>query len=150
MTFKIYDYLRPDLTGKLRPIRLQYAWNVLRFERTTNFVLKHLKPKPVLLRRGKGWAEYVIGTLEKTTTLHLFFQTNRLEFEKRISDNTNGRFQILTLVEGEKVLIQSKRCKERRYLLGFTETIIIPACFGEYVIVNVGDIPCKIVKTFVR
>jgi mannose-6-phosphate isomerase class I len=150
LTFKIYDYLRPDLLGKLRPIRLQYAWDVVRFERTTSYVLKHLKQEPILLRKGKGWAEYIIGKLEKTTTLHLFFQTNRLEFDKRIDDRTTDRFHVLTLVEGEKVLIQSKKFKERNYLLKFTETIIIPACFGDYMIINKGNIPCKLVKTFVR
>lgn len=150
LTFKMYDYLRPDLLGKLRPIRLQFAWNAVRFERTTSYVLKHLKQEPVLLRKGKGWVEYIIGKLEKSTTLHLFFQTNRLEFDKKINDCTNIRCQVLTVVDGEKVLIQSKKNKERNYLLKFTETIIIPACFGDYTILNKGSKPCKIVKTFVR
>lgn len=145
LTFKIYDYLRPDLTGKFRPISLHHAFNVIKFHRTASWVLKHLKQNPRLIRRGDEWAEYVIGELDE-----LFFVTHRLEFRDKVEDSTDGRFHILTLVEGKKILIQSKRHKERSYELKFTETVIIPACFSEYLMINLGDKPCKVVKALLK
>jgi len=145
LTFKIYDYLRPDLTGKFRPISLHHAFNVIKFHRTASWVLKHLKQDPKLIRRDDDWAEYVIGELDE-----LFFVTHRLEFRDEIEDSTEGKFHILTLVEGEKILIQSKRHKELIYELKFTETVIIPACFSEYSMINLGDKPCKVVKALLK
>ena len=144
-TFHIYDYLRPDLSGKLRPIHLDHAFRVIRFERTAYWVDKYLKPLPELVRFGEDWAEYCLGKRRD-----IYYKIHRLEFKSSIDDDTKGKFHILTLVEGERVSIQSKENSKRKFKLNFSETVIVPACFGNYSIVNMGNTWCKILKVFLK
>ena len=141
-TFHIYDYVRPDLDGSLRPIHLKHAFNVLKKNRRRKWVLANLAQQPKLLRSGDGWAEYLIGKRRD-----ICFETRRLEFSKSIEDNTNGRFHLLTLVEGERVLVKPK--KGEGYVLEFPDTLIVPACVGEYMIENLGEGMCKVVKALI-
>lgn len=144
-TFHIYDFLRLDLEGKLRSIHLDHAFNVIREFERTNWVKKYLKQQPALLRKGKNWAEYVLGERKE-----MFYQVNRLEFQKMIKGNTSGRFHILTLVEGERVLVKSDEFPERNYILNCTETVVMPACIGSYSIINLSGSFCKITKAFLK
>jgi len=144
-TFHFYDYLRPDLNGKLRPIHSYHAFRVLDTTKRASWVSKHLKVTPKPIRSGPTWAEYFLGELgELRIVIH------RLEFLKNISDNTNGKFHILTLVDGESVLISSKSNPNRKLEIHFSETALVPACFGEYLLINMGISPCKVVKAFMR
>ncbi len=59
-TFKIYDYLRRDLEGNLRPINVQRGFENIRFERRKKWVQENLLAKPKLLRSGKNWREVVL------------------------------------------------------------------------------------------
>jgi len=144
-TFHIYDYLRPDLDGKLRPIHIHHAFNVLDASRRASSVIKSLMVEPQPIRAGDTWAEYFLGELEELGII-----IHRLEFVRRISDNTNGKFHILTLVGGEKMLIMSSSDPKRSLKLRFSETALVPACFSSYELVNLGRSPCKVVKAFMR
>jgi len=144
-TFHIYDFLRPDLEGRLRPIHLDHAFNVINPYKRAGWVKKHLKQEPVLLRKGKNWAEYILGERKE-----MLYQVHRLEFDKKIEDNTNGRFHIITLVEGERVIVSSKKYPDRNYVFNYTETVIIPACLGSYNIINLGKSSCKVTKSFLK
>lgn len=144
-TFHIYDYLRPDLDGSMRPIHIEHSFNALK-DRRTEWVLKNLKQEPRLIREGDGWAEYVLGRRDE-----MLFEVRRLEFEKSIYDETEeqGTFHALTLVEGESVLVQPQGNPGNQYKLDFPDTLIIPACMGRYNITNLGSKPCKVVKALV-
>ncbi len=144
-TFHLYDYLRPNLDGSMRGIHIEHYLNVLKSYRKTNWVTSHLRQSPRVIRKGKGWAEYLIGKLRE-----MYYEIHRLEFIKRIDDNTNGKFHILTLVEGKDVIIKSRKNHNRQCKLSFTETIIIPACLGEYVVINRGKKPCKMTKALLK
>jgi mannose-6-phosphate isomerase len=144
-TFHIYDYLRLDLEGKLRSIHLDHAFSVIRPFVRTNWVKKYLKQEPRLLRKGQDWAEYVLGERKG-----MFYQVQRLDFQNKVADNTNGRFHILTLVEGESVVVGSDKFPERKYVFNHTETVVIPACLGSYSIKNLGNSFCKITKSFIK
>jgi len=144
-TFHIYDYLRPDLNGKLRPIHTYHAFKVLNPSRKARWVEENLRAKPRPVRMGDTWVEYFLGELGELGIL-----IHRLEFLNRISDNTNNRFHILILVGGEKVKIVPKRDPARSAKIEFSETALIPACIGEYELVNLGKSPCKVVKAFMR
>jgi mannose-6-phosphate isomerase class I len=144
-TFKIYDHLRPDLDGRMRPIHIDHAFRVIKWHCRTTWVGRHLVQKPVLVRSGPGWAEYKIG--DRPEFFHVVF---RLEFKNRILDRTRGRFHILTLVEGQSVRIESSKDPNRCLILRYSETAVVPAVFGEYRIVNLGNIPCKIAKARLR
>ncbi|MCX8188125.1 MAG: hypothetical protein N3F64_00260 [Nitrososphaeria archaeon] len=142
-TFHIYDYLRPDLDGSLRAIHLEHSFNVLKTYRREKWVLENLKQRPKLVREGMKWAEYLIGERED-----MYFKTYRLEFEKEIEDNTNGQFHMITLVEGEKVIVKSENGRD--YILYFPDTLTIPASVGRYKIVNLGEGVAKVVKALIR
>lgn len=144
-TFHIYDYLRPDLHGRLRPIHSLHAFQVIRFHRRARWVSQHLKQRPQLIRSGQDWAEYLLGKVRE-----IFYVVHRLEFATKIDDDTKGKFHILTLVEGKSIVVQSQEYPERRFKLSFSETVIVPACFGKYSILNLGRNPCKVVKVLLK
>jgi len=146
-TFHFYDYLRPDLHGKLRDIHAAHAFRMARKyrDRTTPWVNKHLIQKPKVIRNGKGWTEYVIGRLPD-----IIPQVHRFEFESSVIDHTSGAFHVLSLVKGASVSIQPLLSPERQFTLNFTETVIVPAGLGAYTITNLGKGACKVLKTFVN
>lgn len=140
-TFKVYDYLRPDLTGKPRPINSEHGFAVIDFTRKTEWVQRHLIPKPVLLRQDAGGAEYHMGSTAMT-----FYAVNRLDIETSMADHTGGGFVLLTLVKGRGArVVAAGYTAEIAYL----ETWVVPASVGEFTIEAV-DGPCQVVKSYVR
>jgi hypothetical protein len=97
------------------------------------------------VRDGDGWAEYIVGEHDL-----LYFSLRRLEFSDSIKDNTNGVFHVLSLVDGEKVRIQSVNHPEYYYIQNFMDIVIVPANMGEYVIHNLGSQPVCIHKTLLK
>ncbi|MFW6120082.1 MAG: class I mannose-6-phosphate isomerase, partial [Petrotogales bacterium] len=108
-TFKIYDHLRPDLSGAMRSIHINHAFNVINSYRTTEWVKNNLKVKPTLLRKEKGVKEYLIADREE-----FFHKVHRIEFDTKYIDYTNGSFHVLTLVEGEKISINVSNMHNKR------------------------------------
>ena len=143
-TYKMYDYLRADLDGIPRPIHTYHGEKVICKERTTSWVKENLIQSPRLVRSGDKWAEYIVGEHPL-----LYFSLRRLEFEKSIEDDTNGKFHVLTLVDGEKVLVQSLAnpalCYEQNYL----DVVVVPASIGKYIIKNLGNQPVYMHKTLI-
>lgn len=78
------------------------------------------------------------------------YKVHRLEFKKRIEDDTKGKFHILILVKGESVMVQSEKYPERKYMINYTETVIVPAGVGRHSIVNLGNSLCKLTKVLLR
>jgi mannose-6-phosphate isomerase class I len=142
-TFKIYDYLRRDLTDNLRHVHLDHAFANIDRTRTRTWSIAHLCPNPQILRKGPTWEEVCIGDNDL-----LFFAIHRLEFTDLIEDTTNGKFIILNLVEGEWCEVLSENNKPIE--LHFAESLIIPASVGDYVLRNGTNTPCKVVKAFVK
>jgi mannose-6-phosphate isomerase class I len=144
-TYKMYDYLRADLDGVPRPIHTYHGENVLCKERTTSWVKENLVQEPRLVRSGNDWAEYIVGEHNL-----LYFSLRRLEFEKVIEDNTSGIFHVLTLVDGEKVVVQSIDNPELSYTQNYLDVVVVPANMGRYVIKNLGVQPVCIHKTILK
>lgn len=144
-TFHIYDYLRPDLDGSLRPIHIEHSFNVIKKGRRAKWVMKNLKQTPRLIRLTGDGAEYLLGSYKG-----MYYEVHRLEFSSHADDDTNGKFHGLTLVCGEKVIVQSKKDPDKKYILNFLDTIIVPASLGEYEIINLGSKPAKVVKALVK
>ena len=142
-TFKIYDYLRADMQGKRRHVHLDRAFANIDPTRTASWVGERLSTWPEMLREGPGWVEYRLGHSDL-----LFFAIHRLEFDTEIDDRTEGRFVALNLVEGERcqILTEGNAPVELR----FAESVVIPASVGNYILRNIGAVPCKAVKAFVK
>lgn len=141
MTFKQYDYVRVDSNGNLRPIHINHGINVIQRHRRSKWVEEHLVPAPKLVEDGDGWKEFIVGEYET-----IFFSLRRLEFEKECNQDTRNEFHVLTLIDGENVLVQSldnpKYCFEQRFL----EIVVVPANIGRYVIKNLGTEPVRMHK----
>lgn len=140
-TLRFYDWLRRDLDGNLRPVHVRHAFENLDARRSGSGVAE-LVPEPRTLRSGPGWAELELGRHPD-----LFFSVHRLELEESVEDDTNGRFHVLNLVEGERALIETESGAVHQ--LSYAETIVIPAAVGRYGVRRLDGSPCKLVKAFV-
>ncbi len=142
-TFKIYDYLRSDLRGNLRPVHLEHAFANIDATRTTGWVRSNLVPVPELLREGPGWAEYRLADNPR-----LFFAITRLDFVDGVPDTTGDRFVAINLVEGECCAVETEGLEPVE--LRFAESMILPSSLGSFTLRNRGSSPCKVVKAFVK
>jgi mannose-6-phosphate isomerase class I len=132
-TFHVYDYLRPDLSGKLRETHLEHAFRAIKSYRKTDWVANNLKQSPRIIRSDQGNVECLLGRLRQMP-----FEVCRAEFAKKMEGDTCGTFHILTLVEGKGVEICSCKDPRRSIKIKFSETVIIPACLGKYEISGKG------------
>jgi mannose-6-phosphate isomerase class I len=142
-TFKIYDYLRRDLEGNLRPINVDRAWENLRFERRGEWVRENLIPEPRTLRSGPGWREEVLSDRPE-----FFYDIHRLTFDREVIYATENRALAVNLVAGEEIEVVSK--DGRRHPLRFLESMVVPAAAGEVTFINRGNGPARLVVVFVR
>jgi mannose-6-phosphate isomerase class I len=142
-TFKIYDYLRRDLEGNLRPINLERGFKNIRGERRSSWVKKNLLAKPALINNGDGWEEY-----ELYNKPYSFYKIHRIEFTAKYEMDTNGTAYAINLVDGEEVEIISENGRVSK--LSYLESMLIPAEAGKLKIINKGKRPCKIIKVYIR
>ena len=142
-TFKIYDYLRRDLEGKLRPINLERGFENIREERKEDFVAKNLVARPNLVDSGKDWQLFELYNKPFT-----FYNIYRVEFENEYILDTKSKAYAVNLVEGEKVELTGDNGKATD--LAYIETMLIPAATGKVKIVNKGKSKCKMVLVHIR
>jgi mannose-6-phosphate isomerase class I len=140
-TFKIYDFLRKGMDGKPRPINIEHAFDNIDFDKKTAWVEDNLIPKPSLLKKQGMNEEYVLGQRED-----LLFYVHRVHLHDTWEDHTNNEMVMYNLVEGEKVRIVSCADESIYIELQYAESYILPAVFGAYKIINIGNKPCKLVK----
>lgn len=144
-TYKLYDYLRLDIDGVPRPIHTYHGENVLRKERKANWINSNVVQTPRVVREGENWRETILGEHEL-----LYFSLRHLEFETEIEDDTNGKFHVLSLVNGRQVMIESIDNPSVCYKQNFMDIIVIPASVGRYRIRNLTNNPVIIHKTMLK
>ena len=71
-------------------------------------------------------------------------------FWETIEDNTDGFFHVLSLVDGEKVRVESIEDPQRYYDMNYLDIVVIPATLGQYRIVNRGVGKVTIHKTMLK
>ncbi|MBI1938841.1 MAG: class I mannose-6-phosphate isomerase [Ignavibacteriales bacterium] len=142
-TFKIYDYLRRDLEGKLRPINIERGFANIRGERKSKWVKENLLAKPKLVDSGSDWKLFEL--YDKPFT---FYKILRVEFETSYTLNTNGKGYAINLVEGETIDIVS--AKGRKTSLAYIETMLIPSAAEQVTFINTGKKSCKLVLVHVK
>ncbi|MFH1195106.1 MAG: ROK family protein [bacterium] len=142
-TFKMYDWLRMDLDGMPRPINIDHAFNNLYFERKGELVKEELLAKPVIVEQGEDWKIVHLKTHKAQ-----FYDVERLEFLTSVSVKTNNRCHVCMLVEGESVILETKRGMRQRF--NYAETFVIPAAAESYRLINEGRKEIKIIKAFVK
>ena len=97
--------------------------------------------------RGDGW-------IEETTGLHRleFLETRRHWFTKPVLHDTEGTLNVLNLVEGDEVVVESPEDAFEPFVVHYAETFIVPACIGRYRIspTATSDKSLATIKAFVR
>jgi mannose-6-phosphate isomerase class I len=147
-TFKLWDWGRLDLDGRPRPINIGHGKNVIQWERTTDYVRHNLINQVRKVAEGDGWTEEATG-------LHVreFIETRRHWFTKKVVHNTSGGVNVLNLIEGREILVESPDGRFEPFVVHYAETFIIPAAVGEYTIRPHGESEgseCATIKAYVR
>ncbi len=147
-TFKLWDWQRLGLDGKPRPINVQRGKHVINGERNTKYALEHLVNRFEEVASGQGWKE-------ERTGLHRneFIEVRRHTFTGQVRHFTDESVNVLNLVEGEEVIVESPEGHFEPTVFRYAETFIIPAAIGEYTITPVGlsqGKTCITVKASVR
>lgn len=132
-TYKMYDYLRSDLDGRLRPIHTYHGERVLNRTRRAAWVESNLIPAPCTVRQGDGFEETIVGEHDL-----LYFSLRNVRFTSRYEDETTDRFHVLVLVEGERCLIRSLTLPDRYFIQNYLDMVIVPAGFGPYEVCSLG------------
>lgn len=144
-SLRFYDWLRRDEDGRQRPVHVELAFRNLDRERRGNQVAADLVAVLRPQRSGPGWREDVLADLPE-----MFFDVRRLELEpdSQLDDDTAGRFQVLTVVEGAGVAIVTAAGSQ--VLLAYAETAVVPAAVGAYTVAACGRERVRVVKAQVR
>ncbi len=147
-TFKLWDWQRLGLDGKPRPINVERGLQVIDWERDTAFVQKELVSPVEEIAKGDGWREERTG-LHKNE----FIETRRHWFSTQVTHYTQESVNVLNLVEGEEVLVESPEGRFEPYIIHYAETFIVPAAVGSYTIRPYGRSEgkeCATIKAFIR
>ena len=146
-TFKLWDWGRMGLDGKPRPIHLDHGLANIQWNRTTEWVREELFNKNEFVSEGPGWRE------ERTGVHHSnFLETRRHWFTGLVQHDTQGTLNVLNLVEGEEVVVESPTEKFQPFVVHYAETFIVPASVGPYTIRPTRQTkePLATIKAFVR
>lgn len=145
-TYKLYDYQRTDpQTGLRRPIHLKMGGEVIRGERDREWVYANLVNHGGVVRQGEGWKEIVVGEHDL-----LYFSLRNLIFDHEISDDTEGFFHVLALVDGEKVKVASVADPDKYFIMNSMDIVVVPATLGAYTVTNLGVGTVTVHKTLLR
>lgn len=147
-TFKLWDWQRLGLDGKPRPINVERGKEVIDWKRNTEYVKEYLANHFTQIAEGEGWSE-------ERTGLHPneFIETRRHWFSKSVTHHTNNSVNVLNLVEGEEVVVESPTSAFKPFVVHYAETFIVPASVGEYTITLCGKSvgkECGTIKAYVR
>ena len=142
-TFKMYDWLRLDLDGKPRPLNIERAFQNLSFDRKGERVRQELVSKPTILQTGQNWQLVHLPTHPEH-----FYDIHRFEFSNTVEANTNGSCHVMSLVEGQSIILETASGMRQRF--NYAETFVVPAAARSYRLISPDKQPIKVVKAFVK
>lgn len=147
-TFKLWDWDRPGLDGRPRPLHLERGRANVDVTRDTGVARRELISRVEPLARGEGWRS-------ERTGLHPaeILETHRHWFTGSVPHPALGTVQVLNLIAGEAALVESPGGRFAPFRVHYAETFIVPAAAGEFVVRPCGaahDGAHATVKAFVR
>jgi mannose-6-phosphate isomerase class I len=140
-TFRLYDYLRKDESGDLRPLHISEASQVIDPSINASMAKERLIPvfRPVSVNNHQESTVPVLGN--SYTTI------NKIEWSGDFYASTMKEvFHLLTLVEGTDVNIEWEGGSSP---LHFLETILVPADTGPYHLISPAHIKSIVLKVSV-
>jgi hypothetical protein len=146
-TFKLWDWERLGLDGLPRPISLKHGLANIQWNRDRDWVKKNLINPLRPVAQGEGWREEATGLHELE-----FIETRRHWFTGPVPHDTGGTLNVLNLVEGEEIVVESPDRAFEPFVVHYAETFIVPACVGPYRIspTKKSCRPFATIKAFVR
>jgi predicted NBD/HSP70 family sugar kinase/mannose-6-phosphate isomerase class I len=141
-TFKMYDWLRFDLSNQPRPINIGHGMKNVYFDRKGDYVNEKLVSHPVTIEEFPGGKMVNLPTHEEH-----FYRIDRLEFTGSVHLNTNDQCHVCMLVEGETISLTANGTHS---VFHFAETFVIPAATGAYEITNKGNSKAFVVVAHVK
>jgi mannose-6-phosphate isomerase class I len=147
-TFKLWDWGRPGLDGKPRPIHLGHGAANIQWDRTAPWVRENLINRCEPIAHGDGWREECTGLHQRE-----FIETRRHWFTKTTPHHTQGGVNVLNLIEGEAAIVESPEHAFEPFVVHYAETFIVPAAVGPFTIRPQRadiDSPCATIKASVR
>ncbi|MGM9758992.1 MAG: class I mannose-6-phosphate isomerase [Parabacteroides sp.] len=147
-TFKLWDWGRLGLDGRPRPINIGHGSHVIQWERQTEFVRQQLVNHVETIAEGDGWREERTGLHENE-----FIETRRHWFTEKVSHSTGNSVNVLNVIKGDSLLVESPTQAFEPFEVHYAETFIIPAAVGDYTIRPIGASVgkyCGTIKAYVR
>jgi mannose-6-phosphate isomerase class I len=141
-TFKMYDWVRDDLSGNPRTLNIDRAFNNLNFDRKGDVVTDTLISKQTTIKQGTD-----SQVIKLSTHPDHFYAIERLEFDTVIADVTNDHCLVLNLVEGESITVKTGKHEQ---IVHYAETFVIPASANIYTMRNNGNERVKVIKAYVK
>jgi len=146
-TYKLYDYVRPDITGRPRPIHTLLGEQALAFDRDAEWVDEHVAFEPRRVADGPGWSDDLVGQYED-----MYIEAHRIEIaagRSYVAENRTG-FTVLTLVDGETARIQAPGGGGRHYTASFLDVVVVPADMPSFEVVADRRHPIVVHTTIIR
>ncbi|MDR2103348.1 MAG: class I mannose-6-phosphate isomerase [Treponema sp.] len=128
-TFKLWDWGRLGLDGIPRPVHLEHGIHNIQWNRDTEWVYKNLINQTKLVEQIPLGEENNPVKIEKTG-LHKreFIDTYRYTFNQPVVCETRDSVNMLNLVEGAEITVESVENSFEPLVIHYAETFIIPAC----------------------
>lgn len=144
-TFKLWDWGRVGLDGIPRPIHVEHGLKNIQWDRNTNWIYDNLVGQQTTLEKGEG---YVV----ERTGLHNreFIDTHRYTVNGSYEVDMDDSVNMMNLVEGSHVFIESVDRSFERFILHYAETAIVPASVGKYRILSENNEEIKLVVASIR
>jgi mannose-6-phosphate isomerase class I len=142
-TFKMYDWQRPDLDGKPRPLNIVRGMDNLFFDRKGDYVNANLIAKQELIDEGSDWQVYHLPTHETHS-----YDVHRYHFQGVIEILTNNKFLVMSLTEGQAIEVETMNGLKETFC--YAETFVIPAAAQSVRITNNSLSQAVLVMAFMK
>ena len=145
-TFKLWDWGRLGLDGEPRPLHIEHGRENIQWYRRTEWIRRNLVNRKEVVARADEWCEERTGLHEREN----FIETRRHWFTGKVEHDTRGGVNVLNLVEGPEIVVESPDSTFDPFPVHYAETFILPAAVGRYNVRPTKEGRCATIKAYVR